>query len=406
MASQEPVAFRDLHEFTALFDRERFGLNVSVGVMYFVGQVMSAFAGMVLPLLQGQGIAWSPPAYDVVIVVQSAVEAAAFVVVVHRARDVGSLLVAWGAVLVILGAANRGVLTLLAFDGWSVPSIRDPLLLGSAFAYGVLLIYGMVLAVRRWAALPWSFIAGAAGGLALHSVVFRVAYFIRDPALGTIGSWVTPVVVGGAIDGVSNGAILGGLVYLGLARHMKRRGVAGPAAAERPGGAPVASVPGAVTPTPVTAGVTASSPDARQHWFVCCPNPSLIKAFMEVYAVARAAGWGEYRKLHASVFSGEFAALTRAAQAATVPFPGKEFMGAQSWDTTSLESVLTQIQAGATQEIHVAYGVTTAGHADWMKTTYETLIGEALKQGILPFRMYMTESEAAAAVLLAAFAEG
>jgi len=417
MAGQGIAAIRNIRDFTAIFDRDRFGLNVQVGVTYFIAQLVTSFTWMIIPLIRGYGIGWSPWGYYETLVVLSGLEAAAFVLVVHRARGVESLLLGWGAVSILVSMAFRGVIRLADFEGWSAPPLFDPLMLGSSFVSGVLFMFGLVVGVRWWGVVPEAFWGGAAVGAAVHAVAFQVVWVVtqRDAAF----SWASP------ISAAVSGAIVGGLVYVGVARHMKSDAVAGRLVAQTPPGAPAAPTVGAgagagaaqpasayaappivARPAPVVPATTSSPPGTRQHWFVCCPNPSLIQAFMEVYGVARAAGWGEYRRLHASVFGGEFEAMIRAAKAAYVPFPGKEFMGAQSWDTTSLESVLTQIQAGATQEIHVAYGVTTAARADWMKSTYETLIGEALKQGILPFRMYMTESEAAAAVLLAAFAEG
>lgn len=398
MAGQGPVAFRDYRELTALFDRERFGLNLAVGVTYFVGQVVTAFTWMLLPLVQGASVGWNPPGYYVVMVAQRALEAAAFVVVVHRARDVGSLLVAWGAVSVGVGAVFRGVFRLLAFEGFSMRPIFDPVAMASNFTYGALFLYGMVLAVRRWAAVPWSFMAGAAGALALHAVAFQVAWVIREPGFAI--SWVTPIVMGGAISGAIDGVILGGLVYAGVARHLKRAsiGVQPPAAnrAVAPATAPAVTVLAAAT----------STPGARQHYFVCSNNPSLIKGFMDVYAVAATAGWGEFRQFRASVFGARFEAATRDAAARRTSFPGQEHMGQQSWPTTRLEQVLRQMQASESSgALHVAYGVPSSMHADWMRQVYQQLIGDALKQGILPFRMYVTESEEAAKTLLSAFDE-
>lgn len=398
MAAQGPVGFRDYRELTALFDRERFGLNVAVGVTYFVGQLVTAFTWMLLPLLQGVGLGWNPPAYYVVMVARSALEATAFVVIVHRARDVGSLLVAWGTVSVVIGTAFRGVFALLALEGFSMRPILDPRAVASNFAYGALFLYGMVLAVRRWAALPKSFMAGAAGGLALHSVAFQVAWVIGD--VGFDISWVTRIVMGGAINGVIDGVILGGLVYAGVAHHLKRAstGVQPPAAnrAVAPAAAPAVSVLATAT----------SSSGSRQHYFVCSNNPSLIKGFMDVYAVAATAGWGEFRQRRASVFGARFEAATRDAAARGTSFPGQEHMGQQSWATASLEQVLRQMQASESSgALHVAYGVTTSAHADWMRQVYQQLVGDALKQGILPFRMYVTERDEAAKALLSAFDE-
>jgi len=81
-------------------------------------------------------------------------------------------------------------------------------------------------------------------------------------------------------------------------------------------------------------------------------------------------------------------------------------MGEQSWGTTDLEKLFGQIRAAqAGGSVHVAYGATDSRRAEWMSTVYRRIVSESLKQGILPFRMYVTESDEAAAALLAALEE-
>ena len=403
MASQGVAAFRDIRELSAVFDQDRFGLNVRVGVWYFVAQLITSVTWMILPLLRGSGIGPNPFMYYMALAALNAVEAAALVVILHRVREVGALLAAVGALSAASGAAMRGVLRLLAFQGWTVGSVLSPLLLGSGFVYGAALVLGLVIAIRRWGIVPRAFIAGGAVGVAVQAPIFQAASLLTsDVGAGMAASAVLiPMVLSGVVTGALNGATVGGLMYVGVAQHMKLKGVPAVAVPERqaaPSTAPVAS-PAATAPTP-------SSPGTRQHYFVCCGNPSMIAAFMEVYGVARAAGWGEFRRLRASAFGGKFGEARTRATAASTPFPGKEVMGGQSWATSSLDQILGQIQAGVSGDVHVAYGITTAARAEWMKSTYETLIGEALKQGILPFRMYVTENDAAAAALLSALEEG
>ncbi len=412
MASQGVAAYRDIRELTAAFDQDRFGLNVRVGVWYFVAQLITSVTWMIMPLLRGVDIGPSPFVYYLLLMALNGAEAAAMVVVLHRVREIGLLLATVGALSAASGAVMRGLLKLVAFEGWTVGAVFDPLSLGSGFAYGAALMLGLVVAVRRWGTVPRAFIAGGAAGVAVPAPIFLAASFLTsDVGAGMAGSAVLiPMALSGVVTGALNGAIVGGLMYVGVAQHMKRRGIPAVAVPERqaaPATAPVVS-PAAVgtVPTPVATTHTPSSPDTRRHYFVCCGNPTLITAFMEVYGVARAAGWGEFRRLRGSVFGGRFGEARTRATAASTPFPGTEFMGGQSWATSSLDQVLDQIQAGGSGDVHVAYAITTAARAEWMTSTYETLVGEALKQGILPFRMYVTENDAAAAALLSALEEG
>lgn len=398
MAGQGIAALRDVRALTAVFDRDRYGLDVEVGIWYFAAQMLTTFTWMIAPLVQGQGVGWNPWPYYLLMVVINAVEGAALVAVLHAVREVGPLLAAWGGVSVVVGAAFRGVIGMLAFEGWTVRPPLEPLMLGSSFVYGALFVLGLVVGVRQLGVVPSAFVGGAAAGSALHSLLFQIAWSVTQE--GGSFSWSDP------ISSAINGAIVGGLVYVGLARHMKRRGVTAGPMAERPGAAPAASAPATATATPGTAAVAASSPGSRQHYFVCCGSPAPIEASMEAYRVAVAAGWGQFRRLRAAVQGGRFEdARKRAAEAGT-SFPGSEFMGEQSWATSTLEKVLAQIRAAESEgSVHVAYGATDSRRVEWMQTVYRRLVGEALKQGIPPFRMYVTESDAAAAALVEALEE-
>lgn len=402
MAGQGITAIRDTRVLTAVFDRERFGLNVEVGVWYFVAQLVTTFTWMIVPLVQGYDVGWNPWSYYGVVIVLNALEATAFVAVFHTVRDIMPLAAAWGGVSAGISAAWRGVIGMLAFEGWTVGPIFDPLALGSNFASGALFALGLAAGVRQLGVVPWAFAGGVAGASATSSVLYEVVRIITQEGVGFI--WANPVL------GAFNGAIIGGLVYVGVARHLKRRGVSAPAAS---GAAPAAAGPAPVRgpspvvgPTPLAVPAAAAAPVARQHYFVCCGSPSPITAFLDACRVARAAGWGEFRELRASVQGEKFEGAERRAKGAATPFAGTEFMGEQSWGTTDLEKLFGQIRAAqAGGSVHVAYGATDSRRAEWMSTVYRRIVSESLKQGILPFRMYVTESDEAAAALLAALEE-
>jgi hypothetical protein len=281
-------------------------------------------------------------------------------------------------------------------------------MIGSGFAFGALFTLGLAAGVRQWGVVPWAFAGGAGAAGAVHSALYQLAWALTQEG-GAFFSW--PPLIAGAVNGAINGAIVGGLVYAGLSRHMKRRGVSaalarGPAAAAEAGPA-AARGPSSVTgPTPPAAPAAASTPWVRQYYFVCCGNPSPITAFLEACGVARAAGWGEFRELRAAVSGEKFEGAERRAKGAATPFVGTEFMGEQSWATTTLEKLLGQIRAAqAGGSVHVAYGATDSRRAEWMSTVYRRIVSESLKQGVLPFRMFVTESEEDAAALLATLEE-
>ena len=356
MAIQGIEAIRELRDFSAAFDTKRFGLNTRVGFTYFVAQL----------LMQATWMRLAPASYNVTQAALAALESVAFVWVLHAVSGWG-LIVAWGAVSAAMGALFLGALNLVSIEGLSV-RVLDPPALASSFVFGALFMLGMVVLVRRWGLGLRTLALGGAAGLLVHALVFQALWPALDGGAEfrfDLNTVYRPVLFG---------LLQGGLVWAGVAWHVRT--------------------------VPESAG------GPRQHYFVCCGNPSLIDAFMGVYDVARAAGFGEYRRLRGSVFGAGFGEAKRDAAAARTAFPGRVYLGEQSWETSSLEQVLGEIQAGATQEVHVAYGVTTAARADWMRLVYGQLLADALKQGILPFRMYVTESEDAARALAGAFVEG
>ena len=199
-----------------LFDPGRLGLNVLVGLTYLVAQEITQFTWMVPSLILGQGPSFNPGAYYLIAFVLAVVEAITLVAVVHLLRDDRLQPVVWGVVAVVLGIAFRAAFNLLALEGWPMQPAFAPVRLVSSFIYGVLLILGLVLAVRLWGARLWSLAAGAAGGLVLHALIFQVMWTATgrpDRAFD----------FGHLVNAALEGLIIGALIWLGVVWHLKTR---------------------------------------------------------------------------------------------------------------------------------------------------------------------------------------
>ena len=198
-----------------LFDPGRLGLNVLVGLTYLVAQEITQFTWMVPSLILGQGPSFNPGAYYLIAFVLAVVEAITFVAVVHLLRDDRLQPVVWGVVAVVLGIAFRAAFNLLALEGWPMQPAFAPVRLVSSFIYGVLLILGLVLAVRLWGARLWSLAAGAAGGLVLHALIFQVMWTATHPDRSFD--------FGHPVNAALEGLVVGALIWLGVVWHLRTR---------------------------------------------------------------------------------------------------------------------------------------------------------------------------------------
>jgi hypothetical protein len=134
------------------------------------------------------------------------------------------------------------------------------------------------------------------------------------------------------------------------------------------------------------------------HYFICSGNQSLMDAFYGILRVG-APAYGGSAQLCRATSSGLEA---HRAEAGGVPFAGQRFMGSSGSDVATVADVLSALKfeamSGGCSIVYVKVGPTGR---DWVREVYDTLMGEAMKQGILPFNMFVTSDEAAADFLLA-----
>jgi hypothetical protein len=178
---------------------------------------------------------------------------------------------------------------------------------------------------------------------------------------------------------------------------------------------PTVDVPNTLTQTPTLRGVD----DERlieiahriipptttvTHFFICSGNRSLIEAYHGLFRVAAPAYGGS-----AALYRADADTLrSRQADAAgdSLPFDGQRSMGAQAEAVTDMADVLRAIGAESPGgSVFVAYVTVGPQGVAWVRETYTTVMGDAMRQGILPFRMFETGSTEAAEYLLGSFTQ-
>ena len=138
------------------------------------------------------------------------------------------------------------------------------------------------------------------------------------------------------------------------------------------------------------------------HFFVCSSNPSLIEAFhglLRVGAPAYGGSAGHYR-----ADAGALGARQAEAAGAELAFAGRRLLATTVSDEATVAGVLARLKTECTQRgISIAYVSMGPRGLAWVREIYDTLLGQAVQQGILPFAMYSTDDADAARFLLDSF---
>jgi hypothetical protein len=137
------------------------------------------------------------------------------------------------------------------------------------------------------------------------------------------------------------------------------------------------------------------------YYFVCSGNRSLIEAYHGLFRVGAPAYGGSaayYRGDH-----GQLRARQAEPAAASLPFAGQRCMGSSVGEMATVADVLSDVSVAGYQGVFISHVTVGPSGRDWVREVYTTLLGEAVKQGILPFSMYTTSSEEAAQFLIDSF---
>jgi len=133
------------------------------------------------------------------------------------------------------------------------------------------------------------------------------------------------------------------------------------------------------------------------HYLICSGNPSLMDAFAQLFGAAEAAGAVRFGRFYAS--NDDLDASRRRAAEAGLAFAGTRYMGTNSEPAEDLGGILSSLSAQGIRGVHVSTAAVDGAHRAVVEEIYNELLGEATQQGIMPFPMYVTQSEEAARFL-------
>lgn len=224
------MARRELHDLgsirhlPAAFDRERWGLNLTVGAAYsLVVLLFEASEYLLLPFTGASGGAsgggFGLAVFYAATVVLVVLVGVAFTLVVHGVRRLWTLVLTWAAVAAAFEASFRGLAALLA-DLPPQP-LPDALLVAEAALDGALLLLGLAVAVGAWGVCAEAFVVGAVGACLVHAVPLKLVVAALRPDI----AWGWPHFLGWALV---RGLLTGSLLYAGVAAHFIARRSAPP----------------------------------------------------------------------------------------------------------------------------------------------------------------------------------
>ena len=138
------------------------------------------------------------------------------------------------------------------------------------------------------------------------------------------------------------------------------------------------------------------------HFFVCSGNPSLIEAYHDLYRVGTPAYGGTAELYRAD--EGTMSDRQDKATEAGLTFGGRRTMGSSEEDVAAVADVLASMRRESPSgRVYVEYAAVGPTGTDWVREVYTTLLGQAVAQGILPFRMFWTTDKDAADYLRESF---
>jgi len=147
----------------------------------------------------------------------------------------------------------------------------------------------------------------------------------------------------------------------------------------------------------------------HSYFFICSGNASIINAYNDQFQVGARDYNGSAGHYYANVSNLD--ARKQEASKASLPFVGESYMGSKSTPVSHVHEVLQTLTVGLGREIHIAFVSVQTGvqwlpnltGASWVHKVYAKLLQQAMSQGILPYKMYITKDKDAAQFLLGSF---
>ena len=201
--------------YSSLFDTERYGLNIYVGIGYLVASVLAIFAWRIAFGIMGQEQHFNPPLdYYIIIFAFNFLEAALIVFLSHGVNKEWALPVFFGLGMIVLGMVQRILFSTIKIENMNFGSPLDLHNIIFNFIWAFFFMGGLVLIVKLWGPHLWSFILGLMLTFCVREIIMQLYYVARGSSF-LFGSLVYPVL---------NGLIFGGFIYAGLALHFRQKG--------------------------------------------------------------------------------------------------------------------------------------------------------------------------------------
>ncbi len=201
--------------YSSLFNRERYGLNIYVGIGYLVASILAIFAWRIVYGIMGQQSHFNPPLdYYIIIFAFNILEAALLLFLSHSIDKEWALPVFFGLGMIVIGIGQSAVFSTIKIENMNFAAPFDLSNLIFNFIWAFFFMGGLVLLVKLWGPHLWSFILGLMLTFCVREIVMQLYYVTRGSSF-FFGSLISPVV---------SGLIFGGLIFAGLALHLQQKG--------------------------------------------------------------------------------------------------------------------------------------------------------------------------------------
>jgi len=201
----------------ALFDRDKHGVVYLLVVAFALAHVVTVLAGALIAALFGFHNPAVPLSIQGVYFAQTVALAVLLLMTFHLVRRDWLLPLCWGAISTVLGIGTRLFLQTMNVQAENVtfPQPFDVQVLLSNFLYGVLLMGGLLLAVRLWGVRLRSLMLGAvAGNIVFSQVAARLIYGYPFDLNFFLRSLMWDI---------ASGVIFGALVYAAFYLHFRSK---------------------------------------------------------------------------------------------------------------------------------------------------------------------------------------
>jgi len=200
-----------------LFDVNRLGFNLPVGIGYFAALLIGMFTWPIIGMVfKGYSFYLGPITATAVGIIFYVLEAGGFLVIIHRIQNTTNLVLLFGGFIIVLGIFHRLVIRLLDTDVNMLHGILQPQALVMNFIYGTLTVLALVAAVRFWGIKWWSFVLSFILAFILQGGITHIILSLEGKSLS--------LDVVNVISTIIDATVTGLLIYLGLVVHLRKKG--------------------------------------------------------------------------------------------------------------------------------------------------------------------------------------